>query len=87
VSAPLTHDTSSEIERLQIEGWRAMSPAQKASLITGLTQTARTMALAGIRHRYPQASEREHFLRLAILTLGAELAARAYPEINDLDLT
>lgn len=85
MSTPLAHDTSPEIERLQIAGWRAMSPAHKASLITGMTQTSRAMALAGIRHRHPCASPREQFLRLAILTLGVDLARRAYPEINDLD--
>jgi hypothetical protein len=86
VTAPLAPDTSPDIEQLQVEGWRAMSPAQKARLITGLSQAARTMALAGIRHRYPAASPREHFLRLAILTLGVELATSAYPEIRDLNL-
>lgn len=62
-----------------------MSPAEKAALITGLTQAARAMALAGIRERHPDASEREQFLRLAIITLGADLARRAYPEIDGLD--
>jgi hypothetical protein len=28
----------------------------------------------------------EHFLRLAIVTLGRDLARRAYPEIDALDL-
>jgi hypothetical protein len=87
VSAPLIDDTSPEVEQLQIAAWRSMTPARKARLITGLTQASRTMALAGIRHRYPDASPREHFLRLAILTLGLDLAGRAYPEINDLALT
>jgi len=86
VRVPLTQDTSPEIEQRQIEAWRAMSPAEKAELITGLTQAARAMALAGIRDRHPDASEREQFLRLAIITLGADLARRAYPEIDGLDL-
>jgi len=63
-----------------------MSPAQKADLITALSSAAREMALAGVRHRYPGASDREQFLRLAILTLGPELARRAYPEIDRLGL-
>jgi hypothetical protein len=62
-----------------------MSPAEKAAVITGLTQAAYDIALAGVRQRYPDASAREHFLRLAILTLGSELAAKAYPEISALD--
>ena len=63
-----------------------MGPAQKAELIVALSRSARDMALAGIRHRFPHASAREQFLRLAILTIGADLARRAYPEIEDLEL-
>jgi hypothetical protein len=38
-----------------------------------------------VRSRYPDASPREQFLRLAIVTLGFDLARRAYPEIDTLD--
>ncbi len=84
--APLAADTSLAIEQRQVEAWRGMSPAEKAALVTGLTKAAFAMALAGIRHRFPEASPREQFLRLAILNLGPELAARAYPEIDQLGL-
>lgn len=63
-----------------------MTPAEKARLIVATSQAARDLALAGIRDRYPDATPREQFLRLAILTLGRELAGRAYPEIDRLDL-
>lgn len=61
-----------------------MTPAQKGDLVVRSSQASRDMALAGIRYRYPNASPREQFLRLAILTLGRELARRAYPDIDDL---
>lgn len=86
VSMRLSRDTSPEIEQRQIEAWRDMSPAEKAALITGLSTAAREMALAGVRHRFPTAAPREHFLRLAIVTLGLELALGAYPEIARLDV-
>ena len=86
VRTPLARDTSAEIEERQLAAWRDMSAAQKADLIAGLTSAAREMAAAGLRHRHPGASEREIFLRLAILNLGAELARRAYPEIEHLKL-
>lgn len=86
MTVPLTRDTSPEIERRQLQAWRDMSAAEKANLVTGLTTATRELALAGMRHRFPKSSEREHFLRLAILTLGPELARRAYPEIALLDL-
>jgi hypothetical protein len=80
-------DTSPETEQRQIERWRAMTPAEKAAIVSGLTRASFEMARAGVRHRHPNASPHEQFLRLAIVTLGPELAARAYPDIVDLALT
>ena len=63
-----------------------MTTIQKAELISALSRASRELALAGIRDRYPNASPREQFLRLAILTLGDDLARQAYPEITQLNL-
>jgi hypothetical protein len=82
----LSLDTSPEIERLQIDRWRQMSPAQKAAIASGLTRAVYDLALAGVRLRHPQAPAREHFLRLALITLGSDLASRAYPEIATTNL-
>jgi hypothetical protein len=82
---PLSADTSLEIEHLQIERWRQMSSVEKAAIVSALTQAAFTLARAGIRHRYPEASPREQFLRLAIVTLGSDLARNAYPDIASID--
>jgi len=78
--AVLSDDTTAAAEDLQVRRWREMTADEKSVLITGLSQTAAAMAVAGIRHRHPSASEREIFLRYAILTLGVELACRAYPD-------
>jgi len=43
------------------------------------------LALAGVRQRHPDASPREQRLRLAVITLGLDLARRAFPEIAALD--
>jgi hypothetical protein len=82
---PLALDTPLEIERLQIEGWRRMSSEQKAAIISGLTRAAFDLAFAGVRHRHPGASPRELQLRLAIATLGIDLARKAYPDVAALD--
>lgn len=79
--SPLSLDTSPEVERLQVEAWRSMPSAQKAAIVSGLSRAVHQVALAGVRQRYPSATPREHFLRLAIATLGPDLASRAYPEI------
>lgn len=81
---PLALDTPSEIEDRQVEAWRRMLPAEKAAIVTNLTQAAYAMTCAGVRHRYPQASAREQFLRVALIVLGPELACRAYPDAADL---
>lgn len=81
----LTADSSEDAERRLIEGWRAMSASQKLALASTMSQTVRDLALAGIRQRYPLARPREQLLRLAIATLGSELALAAYPEIASLD--
>jgi hypothetical protein len=85
VWSPLAADTSPEIERLQIERWRMMSAADKAAVVSGLTAASYELALAGVRRRHPHASPREHFLRLAIVSLGCDVARRVYPEIDELD--
>ena len=86
MKVPLADDTPLEIEQRQIEAWRRMTPAEKLELVVALSRSTSDMALAGIRDRYPDAPPREQFLRLAMLILGAELARRAYPEIDRLGL-
>ena len=76
----LSADSSPAVERLQIDAWRQMSPVQKARTVDALTRTVQVLALAGIRERHPDASERECFLRLAVLKLGGEATRRLYPD-------
>jgi hypothetical protein len=84
-AARFSSDTTPEIERRQIEAWQRMSDAEKLALTMSMSATVRHLALAGVKQRYPAASPREQFLRLAIVTLGEELARKAYPEIDQLD--
>jgi hypothetical protein len=77
----LTGDTSAETEERQLERWRQMTIAEKAAIVTGLTQAVFVLARAGIRDRHPDACPREQFLRLALVTLGEELALKAYPDV------
>ena len=63
-----------------------MSSREKADIVSALTAATYEFALAGLRYRYPDATPYEHFLRLAMLTLGADLAREAYPDIDRLGL-
>ena len=78
-------DTSDEAWTLQVDLWRQMAPAQRIALVGELNEGVKQLAMAGIRQRHPGADARECFLRYARLTLGAELALSAYPELAELD--
>jgi len=76
-------DTSPDIERRQVDAWRQMSAAQKAEMVTGLTRASYAMTFAGVRQRHPGESPRQHFLRVAIIVLGPDLARLAYPDATE----
>jgi hypothetical protein len=78
----LYSDTDPKIERMQIELWRQASPTRKMHMLAQLNTSARILALAGLRSRFPDATETELRRRLADLTLGEELARRVYGEIK-----
>jgi hypothetical protein len=70
------------MEALQIEFWRRASPTRKMHVLAHLNASAHTLALAGLRSRYPQASEAELRRRLASLLLGEEIARKVYGELG-----
>lgn len=79
----LYSDTHPKMEALQIKLWRQASPARKMQMLAQLNASAQTLALMGLRSRYPQASESELRRRLAALLLGDETARKVYGEIGD----
>ena len=74
----LSSDTHPKMEALQIQLWRQASPTRKMHMLAQLKSSVRTLALMGLRSRYPQASEAELRRRLADLLLGKELARKVY---------
>lgn len=79
-AAVLSADTTAGIEQRQVDTWRRLSPPQKLRFVSDTTAAVVNLSLAGIRRRYPQASERECFLRLAAILLGVDAARRVYPD-------
>lgn len=71
-------DTSPEAEKVLIELYRRMPGWQKVQQVLELNRAVNELALADIRRRYPQASERELFLRLASRRLPAETMRRVF---------
>jgi hypothetical protein len=74
----LSADTAPEIEAFQIQRLRRMPPWRKMALMGDMSRTVQTLALAGLRQRYPDDTPDQRRRRLADLLLGPELAARAY---------
>lgn len=78
----LYSDTDLKVEALQIKMWRQASPTRKMHMLAQLNASVRILALAGLRSRYPNASETELRRRLADLLLGEELARKVYGEMK-----
>jgi uncharacterized protein YfbU (UPF0304 family) len=71
-------DTHPEIERILIEAYRRMTPAEKLRKVRQLNEFGYRLALAEVRRRHPDASERECQLRVASRYLPAELMRKAF---------
>ena len=79
---PLALDTSPDIERMQVDGWRRMTSADKARTVTALTRATIAMTIAGIRHRHPGEPPSSHRRRLAEILLGPDLARHVIIDID-----
>jgi hypothetical protein len=79
----LSTDIHPDIERLQIERLRQMPAWRKMVLMAEMSQAVQTLALAGLRQRYPADTPTQHRRRLADLLLGPELATRAYGPLQE----
>ena len=71
---PVPSDTSPDAERVLIEGYRRMSPAEKLERVAGLNRALVTLSTARLRAQYGAAmTPRELRLRLAALRLEPEI--------------
>jgi len=75
-------DTHPKMEALQIQLWREASPIRKMQMLAQLNESARLLAITGLRSQFPRASAEELRRRLADLMLGEELARKVYGEIG-----
>lgn len=74
----LPNDTHPKIEEMLIERYRQMSDMEKWQRMTDLCQFADNLAMADVRQRYPDATERECFLRVVSRRLSADLMRKVY---------
>jgi len=75
---PQSVDTDESTDRLMIERYRRMTPADRLQCVVDLNRLVEDLAIAGIRSRHPRADDREVFLRLAALRLGRDITRRVY---------
>ena len=71
-------DTHPEAERVLADLLRKVPSWRKLQMMAELNQTARQLALEGLRDKHPGASESELRRFLADLLLGPELANKVY---------
>jgi hypothetical protein len=74
----LYSDTDPKIERMQIELIRRMPIWRKMSMVDGLNEAVKSLALTGIKERNPSATPEQIHRMLADLMLGEELARKVY---------
>ena len=66
-------DTSPEAWKVYLDLQRRMTPGEKLRRTLEYSTWIRQFAASGVRRRFPNADEREVFLRTAELVLGQEL--------------
>ena len=71
-------DTSAAAERVLIEGYRRMSPAEKLERVFSLNRALEQLQRARIRAQYGDVPEREMRLRLGALRLGRETMVKVF---------
>lgn len=71
-------DTHPEVARMILEGYRAMTPERRLELACEMSVALRTLTFAGLRSRFPDASELEIERMAAEIYLGPGLAAAVW---------
>ena len=70
----LARDTARTAEQIQIRILKPLPAWRKLELLDDACETARALALAGLRSRHPEASPSELHRRLMGLLLGEDIA-------------
>jgi hypothetical protein len=71
-------DTSQEAWQVFLDLQRRTPPAEKIRRAMSLSKTVQLLSEAGLRRKFPEATDREIFLKRVRLTLGEDLFQKAY---------
>ena len=71
-------DTDPKVLAVYLQLHREMTPGQRLARVFELCDFQQSLQIADVRRMYPDANEREIFLRVAARRLGRELMIKAY---------
>jgi hypothetical protein len=71
---PQSSDTDADAERYLFDRLRSLPPWRKAEMLSASTRSAYSLAMTGLRQRYPSATETELRKRYAALVLGRDVS-------------
>ena len=77
---PQSEDVAEAVDRAVFAGFRAMTPLQRLRIAVQASQALHRLSVAGLRLRYPHASDEELDRRAGALRLGPELTRMAFGE-------
>lgn len=72
-------DTDQASHDLQVDVYRHLGGTDRAAIMFRLSDFARRVSLAGIRHRHPEYDDELAHLALARLRFGDDLVKQAWP--------
>lgn len=78
----LTHDTSAAARRVQVESLRRLDGPTRLRMALEMSEEARAVTLAGIRHRHPGWSDAAVHEELLRLMLGRALATAVIGQLR-----
>lgn len=77
--SPTTSDTAPDIDARLIEAWRRMSSVEIAAHLNAAWRAGQQLTWFSLKEQFPDASDDELNIRVAVERLGWELAARVHP--------
>lgn len=75
---PQASDVDETTDRMVFEGIRRLTPLQRLQIASRASRALHRLSVAGLRLRFPQASEEELACRAGALRLGPELTRMAF---------
>jgi len=79
----LSADTSPEAEEVLFALLGKKSSAEKLHMVSQMIATVRTLAMSGLRQRYPNESDLQLKIRLAELLYGADAAEKIAQRLKE----